>query len=417
MATLSGEYLLDASGNRLLDASSNVVTQDGIQVAVMDNGILVNAAVTGGGSLWGTLIAWLLENVGPMVAAEIAEHIFGGGTELDLNDYLPDIRTNAQRLIPQYGTAAQYLEQIDGKADQILGNFPITVEFPETPPGWYTAPTEIDYDQIAGDVWGYTLAMTDMKGVDSGPMAQTVLVNAAMSLQFRDGYEGILLPDNQHFRFIATDSWYTALWLGDWTATNLNALVPQLDLSLVEDGDTLWSYLNREYGSYDWLRTAPNSHDQGGRVYIEQTPTNAYFVCTLTDADIQACWPVTIPEQPPVEVTVNAAPVWPGSANVTLGTPVALTNGMTITDEMDGVIVAVTTPPTRTGLYVIGSESYDYGVGRIAFESDGGELEPWQYLGFRAALFTPKSMRRASKVHLQVLGGAEGTVTPWITSE
>lgn len=110
------------------------------------------------------------------------------------------------------------------------------------------------------------------------------------------------------------------------------------------------------------------------------------------------------------------APVWPGIDNVTLGTPVALSHGLVVTEEMDGVIVAVTTPPTRTGLYQIGDQYYDYGVGRIAFESDGGELEPWQYLGFRAALFTPKSMVRASACHLQVLGGAEGTITPWTVS-
>lgn len=118
----------------------------------------------------------------------------------------------------------------------------------------------------------------------------------------------------------------------------------------------------------------------------------------------------------PTATPTAGAPVWPGQASVTFGTPVALSNGMTIDEDMDGVIVTVTTPPTLTGRYVIGSETYDYGVGRIAFESDGGEVEPWQYLGFRAALFTPKSMLRASAVHLQVLAGAQGTVTPWVVS-
>lgn len=115
--------------------------------------------------------------------------------------------------------------------------------------------------------------------------------------------------------------------------------------------------------------------------------------------------------------TNAGAPVWPGIAGVTLGTPASLTNGARIEGEMDGVIVAVTTPPTRTGLYQIGTGMYDYGVGRISFESDNGELETWQYLGFRAALFTPKTMVRAAAVHLQVLGGAEGTITPWVVSE
>jgi hypothetical protein len=81
---------------------------------------------------------------------------------------------------------------------------------------------------------------------------------------------------------------------------------------------------------------------------------------------------------------------------------------------MDGVIVAVTTPPQKLGQYQIGGETLDYGVGRIAFANDQGDLEPWQYLGFRSAIYTPRSMAHASAVHLQVLGGAGGTVTPWV---
>jgi hypothetical protein len=110
------------------------------------------------------------------------------------------------------------------------------------------------------------------------------------------------------------------------------------------------------------------------------------------------------------------APVWPGSAGVTFGTPVALADQLVVDQVMDGLLVSVTTPPGKLGSYRLGGVTLDYGAGRVAFENDAGELEMWQYLGFREAIYTPRSMQHASKARFQVLGGAEGTVTPWTKS-
>lgn len=104
---------------------------------------------------------------------------------------------------------------------------------------------------------------------------------------------------------------------------------------------------------------------------------------------------------------------WPGLAGATLDSPVALSNGLVINTACDGVLVNITTPPTRTGVYSVGDTYYDYKEGLVAFESDNGYMEMWQYLGFRQALYTPKSMERAAKVHFQVLAGAEGNVITW----
>ena len=113
----------------------------------------------------------------------------------------------------------------------------------------------------------------------------------------------------------------------------------------------------------------------------------------------------------------KAHPVFPGEANVTYGTPVTLVDRLTITEPMDGVIVEYTTAPYRTSHYILGSKDLYYGSGRIAFEDDGGHVEFWQYLGFDTALYVPHSMQRASAVHIQLIGGAQGTVTPWVVSE
>jgi len=107
------------------------------------------------------------------------------------------------------------------------------------------------------------------------------------------------------------------------------------------------------------------------------------------------------------------APVWPGVAGVTLGQSVALTDGLHLTSAMDGVIIAITTPPSRTGTMNVGGATFDYREGQVAFEDDQGHIEMWQYLGFRNALYTPRSMQHAAGARFRVLAGAEGTVTPW----
>lgn len=118
----------------------------------------------------------------------------------------------------------------------------------------------------------------------------------------------------------------------------------------------------------------------------------------------------------PTATANPGAPVWPGLANVTLGTVLTLSEQPAVTGPFDGVLIDVTTPPTRTGLRQFGDAPMDYGVGEIAFVTDNGYIEPWQYLGFRTALYTPKMMRQASGVRCRILAGAAGTIRTFTSS-
>jgi hypothetical protein len=112
----------------------------------------------------------------------------------------------------------------------------------------------------------------------------------------------------------------------------------------------------------------------------------------------------------------DVPPIWLGTARETLGEPVALTTQLVLDGPMDGVLIDITTPPERLGRYLVGGETLDYGVGRITFGQEGGYLEMWQYLSFRKAIYTPKTMTQATHAYFQVLGGAEGTATTFIRS-
>lgn len=110
------------------------------------------------------------------------------------------------------------------------------------------------------------------------------------------------------------------------------------------------------------------------------------------------------------------APVWPGFANVTLGTPVAIGLGATIPGPMNGVLVDITAVPAKAGYYDFdGTLSYR-NLGGLSFVSDDGQNEFPQNLGFQQAVYCPKSMGVAASCKLRAIGGVTGTVTPWSTN-
>jgi hypothetical protein len=413
MPLLAGGYLGDASANNVQDASANNVGEPSIHVVVTYGGFLLAEPEAG---IWDELNTFLhkLQN-----AIELGEYFVSTAVLANITNGIASIIEKVDAVQATGNTSNQRLAAItdDGLNDlqAILDAIAAIV-----PGGGLTteehdhlvALLNVDYDQIAGDVWGFTIPFPNMMDYDGGPMAQTMLTHMAYYLQFLNGYEGLPVPDRPHFRYCTLDMWSGTQWLGYWTNTAVSTWVPILDLALVEDGDTVWAFLTREYSGYAWTQAGPGSWPTGGSVWIVQDAgvNQAYFRCTLTDDDLRPYWPV--PEGPPAEAT-NVAPIWPGSAGVTLGTPVTLVDQLHIVGTLDGVLVNVTTPPTKVGRRSIGGALYDYGVGEIAFETDEGDIEPWQYLGFRTGIFVPKTMQQAAGARLRVLAGASGTVTPW----
>ena len=113
------------------------------------------------------------------------------------------------------------------------------------------------------------------------------------------------------------------------------------------------------------------------------------------------------------QLPASLAPVWPGITGVTLGAPVALSASVAIAGPMHGVIVAVTTPPGGLSERLVGGQPYYYRLGEVAFSDDNGDLEAYQYLGWLAAVYLPRTMTVASNAYVRAIGGAAGTVTPF----
>lgn len=135
----------------------------------------------------------------------------------------------------------------------------------------------------------------------------------------------------------------------------------------------------------------------------------AQFITTIDDTDFQA-----------IKATVlggplfNGLPLWPGADAVTLGTPVALALGVTITEPMEGVLIAITSVPAKQGNFSFDGVLSWRNIGALAFGSDSGQFEYPQTLGFESSVYCPKSMSTAASVVVRTTIGVTGTITPWI---
>lgn len=405
MPYLNGDRTVDASGNGLLDAVSNALqtppfdfTQiiNDVRALAQDFLLSFGPFSTLGGGLR-TIVQDLLGTTPARAAStmDYVESIYGftfpdaaGSSNIpqriaDVQDYL-----EAQVLLTRLDTSGSHPATVQEVYDALTGQ--PTVTLPDPAPAGYGGPT-------VENIWGHYL--NDVLGT---PVTADEGVSAGWKLANHMRRYG-QLPLYQTRDFLVDFSTV----FGSTYATGFSGIT--CDYTDILADDTVLSWLTRT--------------DTSGRVWEVDSTTGLVFsetnlgdeyhtqiTCTLTDADLQA---IRAGYAQSALTLTNAPPVWPGVANVTLGTPVAFTGSITVTEAMHGVIVTVTTPPQKLSQIVIGDRPYDYRVGEITFESDNGEVEPFQYMGFRSGVFTPRFMAEAAAVHLRVLGGAEGTVTPW----
>lgn len=186
------------------------------------------------------------------------------------------------------------------------------------------------------------------------------------------------------------------------------SIVPSPDWADIRVDDTRLTWLQRTDGVMTWVANGQNGDPIGTPTITYPVLTDFQVVCLFTEADFQR-WAGGGLRQ-------RAAPVWPGLAAVTLGTPVALSSDLTVAGPLDGLIVSITTPPAALGKFAFGGFTAYYKVGEISFISDNGDAEPWQYLAFDQAIYCPKAMNRAASASLRVLAGAAGLATPWVVT-
>lgn len=183
---------------------------------------------------------------------------------------------------------------------------------------------------------------------------------------------------------------------------------PLPDWDDIRPSDTTLSWLQRtdqQYGaqwSLDGNTDLPSYYFQLGT----DPHTHGYLRCTLHTRELQA---LRLASQGPR----NAAPIWPGSDLVTIGSGIPLAEDMNIAGPLHGVLVLLDSNPLGKGGFTMGAFRYSYQIGYLTFETDAHELEPWSYLGFSSAVYVPRTMTLAESCRIRYTGSATGTVYPW----
>ena len=289
---------------------------------------------------------------------------------------LAGLLTAIDNLSTQLTTTESTLATAIGTPQQ--AGSPVTL--PAVPPAGYGGAS-------ASDVWNYPDAVT----------GDSVLVDLSIASI------GVRALDWSDLRYAATN--FPFLLSGPWSATVTppSLTYPTLDLATVSPPQTLIQALTAQNPGF-----ALFSSDASDTWLYAVDPTASSFL-----------WMVGMSSEEFAILTgqavtpVNASPVWPGIAKVTLGTAVALSDGLSVTGPMDGVIVKITAVPYPIGYYPFGSRKSYVHVGAIVFVDDNGEAAQAIPLGLDDEVIPANSMEQATSAVIRLKSGVVGTVQPW----
>lgn len=300
---------------------------------------------------------------------------------------------------PTIGLQGLYNEIVAARADlgadlatilAAIGNTqqagdPVTL--PSNPP---TAWTTTISQATADGVWTSIIQDGNQAGADLA-LAYNALNSISEGL-------GVKFPNQPFLKFFPN-------WIGVVDAGVPQPLAPLDMFTIIATDATAADWVLRAYPAYNWF-----TFDPGAPFYQDQGMTGANWVLDVTDDQFALMKAVVLGEFPGV---ATGAPVWPGLTGVTLGTPVALTPNLELTQAMHGVVVNISSVAPSTAYFTYGSEVAYRHIGGLAFFDDANATEDFQFLGFPLAVYLPKSLAEAGGVRFNVPATLTGTVTPF----
>ncbi len=314
--------------------------------------------------------------------------------------YGPNTQTTVTVLQdPTSGLAALYalIVGLQSDLDTSVAEILLAIGTPQQAGSAVTLPTTtpsggawVDLGNVGSSIWNFT----DPPG-DITPYQYVKLAGSWVDFQNVDG-QGPPID----WLFYAND--YQPIFDDAWAVT-----YPSDDPSTIAPSDTLLTWLTGQNptATVTWFGGV------GAQVQVHFSTGSDVetFLTKIIDADFQLLKSFIFPSTP-----VQTPPVWPGLAGVTLGTPIALATGVTVPGPLDGVLVEITSVPSYTGLFDFDGDPSYRNVGGITFQTDNGQDELPQTLGFASAVYCPRAMTRAVLAKVRTPGAIVGTVTPWV---
>lgn len=383
MPVILGIDLEDAASTALADASAVALGEPNLDFSTVVN--QANYVLAGAG-------AGILADIGGAVVQAIVSTLLGGdagaGPVATLDDLVPivdaigygnppvgsvnaDLSAILAYLTSQFGTLAGSIDDLGGADSRDL--------------------TEV-YNRVPADFAGVWTALLP----NSGSRAGDVLDQAGTLPVILADIAAIPIRGNPCFG-VVTDWW-------DTLADRLNTVSIACDWSDYNPGESLLTWLNRVTGWSPWTKDTGSDyyHFTAQDMGID---ADAVFYFMLSEVQWNAIINPT--------ATGNAPPVWPGADAVTLGTPVVVTGPTVITGPMDGLLWETTSAPAGRSRFVVNTNEYAYHAGSVAFMSDNGDIEPYQYIGWDHGLFTPRQMNQAASALVAPGRDVTGVATPW----
>lgn len=259
------------------------------------------------------------------------------------------------------------------------------VPLPVTPPTGYGG----DAGATAAAVWGDTAAYTT-------PQKGWFVNNAGAVAALKTIGFGTIYAQAPLF---------SVVWDAATSIFPNPTVTPSPLLANVLPIDTVMSFLTREAPLFAWS-TWP--YDSDYTFAEDPSTTLPAWIFRYSEPEFQALKLGMFPVS-----AVAGPPVWPGIANVALGSPTAISSQFTIDGPMDGVIVLITDVTISKIELAYDTATAIRNIGGLSFVNDNGDQEAFQLLSFTDQSYTPFTMRRAAGVRFRADPSVVGTVTPW----
>jgi hypothetical protein len=217
---------------------------------------------------------------------------------------------------------------------------------------------------------------------------------------------------NPYFSYHACTPWMVA---ADYNGSP--PLVHAIPVSIIDwtlwDGVTnIVDFLNAQDETAGWYGVAYSAGvpSYAARAGNPAGGTYGYWLCEV------AQWMLPYVSGRALTGTVRhtTPPIWPGVDNVTLGTPVNIDDTFSSAEPCNGVIVAITSWPTRYKTYDWGSVEQNPRAGYIGFLTPEGHQEDIRAFTWPDEIVVPRYMYDALGFVGRSRAGVAGTVTPWL---
>ena len=177
---------------------------------------------------------------------------------------------------------------------------------------------------------------------------------------------------------------------------------PQPDWGDIRRTDALVIWLERTCPDFTWTYDASGENIRGylTSLYEAEAP---HYTPRMTGSEWYRL----------LVAPLGTAPIWPGVDRVTYGTTIPCAESTVIEVPMDGIAILVTSYPATRARWGAAPYLSVYHTGRLAFITDDGAVEPFQYMGWTSAIFTPQTMTRAAGCVIYLEPNVEAAATPW----